>query len=183
MYEGKSMNGKTYLLVICIILTVIIRGESALAKSSLNGKEGQKMDSVSDKVLGSLSEALRADKEIMFNSQWAERVSLKNSEPLAPMNLLKLIHEDSPGDTKINRCAAGGPLRIGEKIYKHGIGVNSHSVMKVSLIQPAKRFVADIGLDRNVDNTIASVRFHVSIDGQDAFKTEVMRPSDGMRYR
>jgi alpha-galactosidase len=81
MYEGKSMNGKTYLLVICMILTVIVRGESTLAKSSLNGKERQKMDSVSDKVLGFRSEALRADKEIVFNNQWAERVSLKTSEP------------------------------------------------------------------------------------------------------
>ena len=45
------------------------------------------------------------------------------------------------------------------------------SVMRVLTAQPAARFVADIGLDRNVDNTAASVTMHVAVDGQDRFQT------------
>jgi len=126
-------------------------------------------------------EAGDADTEVSFNRQWAERVFAESPEPVVWDNQLTIVHEDAPGDTKIGRCAAGGPLRLGEKRYTRGIGVNSHSVLRVTLAQPAARFIADIGLDRNVDGTIASVAFHVAVDGQDVFATEVMRPADGVQ--
>jgi len=121
------------------------------------------------------------DTEITFNRQWAEMVFSETPEPVVWGNQLTIVHEDVPGDTKIGRCAAGGPIRLAEKRYTHGIGVNSHSVLRVTLAQPAAQFIADIGLDRNVDGTVASVAFHVVIEGQDVFATEVMRPPDGMR--
>ena len=31
------------------------------------------------------------------------------------------------------RCAAGGPLRLGDKVYPRGIGVNSQSTLRVEL--------------------------------------------------
>ncbi|MBN2311419.1 MAG: NPCBM/NEW2 domain-containing protein [Candidatus Hydrogenedentes bacterium] len=89
---------------------------------------------------------------------------------------MSIVHEDGPGDTKVGRCAAGGPLRLGDAVYEHGIGVNSHSVLRVSLERPAKAFLAEIGLDRNVDGTPASVRFHVVVQGRDAFVSDVVRP-------
>ena len=122
-----------------------------------------------------------ADTEVTFNCQWAERVFSVTPEPVVWGNQLTIVHEDVPGDTKIGRCAAGGPIRLGEKTYTRGIGVNSHSILRVTLDQPAARFRTDIGLDRNVDGTVASVAFHVAVDGQDVFATEVMRPPDGMR--
>ncbi len=94
---------------------------------------------------------------------------------------LRIIREDAVGDTKLGRCSFGGPMRLGGKVYEHGIGVNSHSILRVTPGKPASRFVCDIGLDRNVDNTPASVRFHVVVDGRDAFATDVVRPKDGMR--
>jgi len=122
-----------------------------------------------------------ADTEVTFNRQWAERVFSEILEPGDRGKQLSIVHEDVPGDTKIGHCAAGGPIRLGEKRYIRGIGVNSHSVLRVTLDQPVARFVADIGLDRNVDGTVASVAFHVAVDGQDVFATEVIRPSDGIR--
>ena len=54
-------------------------------------------------------------------------------------------------------------------------------MLRVFTAQPAARFVADIGLDRNVDNTAASVTMHVSVDGQDRFQTPVLRPDGKMQ--
>jgi alpha-galactosidase len=151
------------LFVVCMALNVIIGGIFMSAKSSFD-----------DQKIGSV---ISLDNEIAFNHQWGEQAFSKTSEPLIYNNRLKLIHEDHPGDTKIGHCAAGGPLRLRDKIYKHGIGVNSNSVIRISLAQSGDRFIADIGLDRNVDNTVASVRFRVSVDGKDVFATEVMRPN------
>ena len=125
---------------------------------------------------------------VNVNKEWMNRVFSEaavaagtHRAPLFEGNRLSVVHEDGPGDTKVRRCAAGGPLRLGEKVYEHGIGVNSHSVLRVTLTESAKVFRADIGLDRNVDNTPASVRFHVATGGADVFATDVMRPADGVR--
>lgn len=100
---------------------------------------------------------------------------------LPVQNRLLVVSEGYPGDTKIGRGAAGGPMRLGEKVYQRGIGVNSHSVLRVHLAEPTARFAADIGMDRNVDGTAASSAFHVAVDGKDVFATKVLRPADGMQ--
>ena len=41
--------------------------------------------------------------------------------------------------------------------------------------KPAKNFTAVMGVDRTVDHSPASVRFHVSVDGKDVFATDVTR--------
>ena len=117
-----------------------------------------------------------------FHARWAEQVFAAEtpSAPL-PRNRLLIVHEGFPGDTKVGRCAAGGPLRLGEKVYTRGIGVNSHSVLRIELTKPAARLLSDIGLDRNVDSMKASSAFHVAIDGEDVFATEILRPEDGMQ--
>jgi alpha-galactosidase len=113
---------------------------------------------------------------VAINERWAETVFGEHDEPAHAANTLILVHEDMPGDTKVARCAAGTPLRLGDKTYSRGIGVNSRSVLRVSTQQPMERFRADIGLDRNVDHTAASVTMHVQVDGQDRFHTPVLRP-------
>ncbi len=115
--------------------------------------------------------------EIAFNRQWAEHAFVESAQT-PPGHGLRIVREDGPGDTKVGHCAAGGPLRLGSKTYSRGIGVNSYSVLRVSLDQPAARFLAVIGLDRNVDNTPASVAFHVAVGGKDVFATGVMRASN-----
>ena len=115
------------------------------------------------------------DTEVRLNRQWALQMFSSEPDDAQPVSRLVIAHEDVAGDTRKGRCAAGGPIRLGNKTYTHGIGVNSHSVMRVMLIQPAKKFVATIGIDRHADNTPASVRFHVAVGGKDKFATDVMR--------
>ncbi len=121
--------------------------------------------------------AAGADAEIPLNRHWAEQAFAETSAEVKPANRLVIVHEDMPGDTKLGRCAAvnAPPLRLGEELYEHGIGVNSQSVIRVILEKPAKNFTAVIGVDRNMDNSPASVRFHVSVDGKDVFATDVIR--------
>lgn len=128
-------------------------------------------------VLGDPAPAAEAD----FHGTWFDRVFAESPPPPLPENRLVLVQEGSPGDTKVGRCAAGGPLRLGDKVYQRGIGVNSHCVLRVALAKPAARFLADIGLDRNVDGTPASAAFRVAVDGKDVFATKVLRPADGMQ--
>jgi alpha-galactosidase len=116
-----------------------------------------------------------------FNRQWAEQVFSEVPGPPFQGHRLWIVQEGYPGDTKVGRCAAGGPLRLGERTYTRGIGVNSYSMLRVSLTQPAERFLAVIGLDRNVEGTVASVAFHVVVEGKDVFATDVLRPADGVR--
>ena len=122
-----------------------------------------------------------APEAIVANAKWAEMAFGDGVSPAQAANRLTLIHEDVAGDTKVGRCGFGTPLRLGDKTYTRGIGVNSRSVLRVSTAQPAARFVADIGLDRNVDNTAASVTMHVSVDGKDLFQTPVLRPTGTMQ--
>jgi len=115
------------------------------------------------------------------NAAWAQSAFAVHRAAAAPQNRLTIVHEDGLGDTKLRRCSFGGPMRLGEKVYDHGIGVNSQSVLRVSLGEPAQTFAADIGLDRNVDGTAASVRFYVVVAGQNVFETDVVRPGDAVR--
>ena len=114
---------------------------------------------------------------IELNRQWARLAFGPNAAAPAAPDRLIVVHEDSPGDTKVGRCAFGGPLRI----YPHGIGVNSLAILRVSLGRAAERLKATIGLDRNVDGTPASVRFHAKAGEQSLFSTGVIRPGAAPR--
>jgi hypothetical protein len=114
------------------------------------------------------------------NRQWAE-AAFSEHRGAIPTDLLTVAHDDEPGTAKLNRCAAGGLLRLGEKTYQRGIGVNSNCTLRVRLRKPAARFLADIGVDRNVDKTPASLRFHVQRGDQKIFSTDVMRPTGEIR--
>lgn len=115
-----------------------------------------------------------------LNQRWGE-TAFAGRQAAAVSDQLILLREDSPGDTKINRSTGGQPLRLGNKTYSRGIGSNSRCELRVRLSRPAERFVADIGLDRNVDGPPASVQFQVLTNGKAVFSSEVMRPQDGGR--
>jgi alpha-galactosidase len=123
------------------------------------------------------SAAFGLDAEVLFNRQWAEKAFSDKPAEVKPKNCLIIVHEDVAGDTKLGRCAAASspPIRLGDKVYEHGIGVNSLSVIRINLEKPAKSFKSVIGLDRNADNTAASVRFHVSVNDKDVFATDVIK--------
>jgi alpha-galactosidase len=113
--------------------------------------------------------------EIALNRQWVERVFAASAAAPSRADTLTIAHEDVAGDTKLGRCAFGGPLRLGDRTYARGIGVNAHAVLRLSLTKPAARLRATIGLDRNVDGTQASARFRVQAGDTVLFATEVMR--------
>jgi alpha-galactosidase len=114
---------------------------------------------------------------VALNQAWAEASFDTHPSPSADQMIL--LHEDSPGDTKINFSATGGALRLGDKTYSHGIGSNSRCEIRVRLSRPAQRFVADIGIDRNVEeNQPASAEFRVLVAGGEVFASGVMRPGD-----
>jgi alpha-galactosidase len=120
------------------------------------------------------------EETIALNLRWAEAAF--SAAPVAVSNQLLLIHEDSAGDTKVNLSASGLPLRLANKTCSRGIGSNSRSELRISLSRPADRFLANIGLDRNVDDsTPASVEFKVAVGGTTVFASGVMRPKDGVR--
>jgi len=122
-------------------------------------------------------DAMGMSDAVALDREWAESVFAE--KPLSAVtDRLTIVHEDVAGDTKVNTGADASrpPIRLGEKTYARGIGVNSQSVLRVSLGRPAARFRADIGLDRHVDGTPGSVRFHVSVGGQDLFATDVIHP-------
>lgn len=111
---------------------------------------------------------------------WAERV-FGELPPAMNGNRLAIVHDDEPGTAKIGQCAAGTPMRLGDRTYTRGIGVNSRCVIDVSLGNPAQRLLADIGMDRNVDNTVASAQFFVRVADRDVLSTEVMKPNGEVR--
>lgn len=113
--------------------------------------------------------------QIALNRQWAEQAFSATAAAPRRASSLAIAHEDVAGDTKVGRCAFGGPIRLGDRIYPRGVGVNSTSVLRLSLVKPAARLRAVIGLDRNVDGTAASVRFHVQVAGKDLLVTEIIR--------
>ncbi len=113
---------------------------------------------------------------VALNQQWGETVfAAQNAAP--KVDQLVLLHEDAPGNTKVNSAAVGSPLRLGGKTYARGIGSNSRCEMRVRLSRPAERFLADIGLDRNVNGTPGSVQFQVLANGKEAFCSDVIRPN------
>lgn len=115
-----------------------------------------------------------------FNLGWAQNAFSVQTEEMQP-GRVKVLYEDASGDTKFASGTAGGPIALGGKQYAHGIGVNAHSVVHVTLPRPGKLFRADIGLDRNVDSSAGSVRFCVEVAGRALFSTEVMRAGDAAR--
>jgi len=115
--------------------------------------------------------------------QWAEAVFGAN--PPEPRPHLKLLHQDVADGVGRGRSWRGTPFQIGEKKYTHGLAFNSTKHIQVNVLAPAKRFVADVGLENNDDTQRGaglghgSVTFHALVAGQERFASPVMRLKDG----
>ena len=131
-------------------------------------------------LLASTLIVLHGAENTALNQRWAE-AAFAPLDRAGVADQLTLLKEDGPGDTKVNKSATGQALRIGGKTYLRGIGSNARCELRVRLSHPAERFVADIGLDANVEGKPASVQFQVLVGGQAAFSSGVMRPQEGAR--
>ena len=112
-----------------------------------------------------------------LNERWAERAFATNPQPLSG-NQLVVIRNDDPANSPVmlNRSVTGKALQLADKTYERGFGLNAHVAIRVTLEKPAKRFLADIGVDRNADGQVASVRFRIVSDSRELFVSEVLRP-------
>ena len=66
--------------------------------------------------------------DIELNRRWARQAF---SAQATATDVLTIAHEDVAGDTKVGRCAFGGPLRLGDRVYTRGIGV-AHDVINLN---------------------------------------------------
>ena len=117
---------------------------------------------------------------MQFNVSWSAETLRSPSEQVGPERVC-VLYEDSVGETKFGLGSAGKPLRLGKKTYEHGIGVNARSVIRVQLPGPGKAFLADTGVDRNMDGSPATVTFRVETAGRTLLETEVVRAGDAPR--
>lgn len=78
---------------------------------------------------------------------------------------------------RIDRNAAGEPLRVGEKIIDHGIGTQSRTLLAFALQPGDQRFQARAALDDRA-GPWGSVVFKVMVDGKTAFESAVVRSGD-----
>jgi alpha-galactosidase len=110
-----------------------------------------------------------------LNANWASQ-AFGDKIADAPQNRLFVVEDSDPVVSPvINKSVTNNLLRLADKTYTHGIGVNSTSKIRVELIQAAKRLQADIGVDRNADWQGASVRFRVVAAGKEVFASEILR--------
>ncbi len=77
---------------------------------------------------------------------------------------------EQPGD--------GPPLSMGGRVYGKGIGMHAPGRIVVDLQGLCRRFYADVGIDDKVGKA-GSARFIVSVDGEIAFHSDVLRGGDG----
>ena len=93
---------------------------------------------------------------------------------------IRVIRQDF-GTLSINQSVIKTPLHLGTTTFAHGLGVNSVSVIEVSLPSGVSRFEAQVGVDNNDDTggTKGSVEFIVEADGKELFKSPILRSSDG----
>ncbi|MFI4911819.1 MAG: alpha-galactosidase [Sedimentisphaeraceae bacterium JB056] len=76
---------------------------------------------------------------------------------------IECLHQDY-GKLEINRsCHTLTPLKIGSESFERGLGSHSNGQLRVTLHQPAKRFIAEVGIDNNANTQgcRGSVRFYI----------------------
>jgi alpha-galactosidase len=81
---------------------------------------------------------------------------------------------------RFGRSTIDTPLKIGKKSFKYGLGSHANSDLLVKLPEEAKAFDAVVGIDNN-PNTLGkrgSVVFSIEINGQEVFKSPVIKGSD-----
>ncbi len=109
----------------------------------------------------------------LLESEFTALGAQPSQAPVTPEPGLDVYANNDP---VIPNSRGGQPLRIGEKTYSRGLYCHAVSKVVATLPGPGKRFTAEVGLDRN-DDTLrgrGSVVFSVTVNGQIAFKSDVM---------
>ncbi len=98
---------------------------------------------------------------------------------LSALDLSKMTQGyGKPGQDK---SAAGLPLKIAGREFKHGVGTHAPSLFYVNLGGAAQRFHAFVGINDGGRNEAGSVEFLVRGDGKELFRSPVMKGGDAAR--
>ena len=122
--------------------------------------------------------------ELLACKTWADGVLGAGSEA-GSGSFLKLLYEDVADGVARGRSWRGTPFQLGDKTYTNGLAFNSTKHILVHLGKPARRFMAEIGLENNDDTRRGetmgqgSVTFHVLVGGKEVFASPVRRRKDG----
>ena len=82
------------------------------------------------------------------------------------------------GKPRANESVEGKRLRLGGREYTQDVGTHAPSVIHLDLGGVAQRFTATVGVDDEVSEQPASLRFRVIGDGQVLFNSGIMRAGD-----
>jgi hypothetical protein len=134
--------------------------------------------------------ALRAEavRHILFRN--GRVVYLSDLEPAAVEENANYIRvaKPAPGDLDLphrrDLNARGGPLSIGRRLFRKGIGVHAYSALTFTLDGRYERFLATVGLDdcagAGAPTLPPDVLFEITADGAKVF-SETLRARDGAR--
>lgn len=102
------------------------------------------------------------------------------SEPGQDGPMLQLIRQDYES-LEFGQSVIKTPMTIGDRSFQHGLGTHSVSHIRVHSPEPVQRFSAWIGVDNNVrtKNNMGSVVFTVSVDGEELYRSGIMRGEQG----
>lgn len=140
-------------------------------------------------VLGSVAVLLLL---LFFRTGISERdervVFLSHKSPLFTWQDWPLIPPEltdpPPGyQLGIDVSTTGTHLRIGETLYRYGIGAHSRSVIEYDIPQGYTAFVADVGVDAGVLDVFddspraGTVRFRVRVNGTTEYESALMNPT------
>jgi len=82
------------------------------------------------------------------------------------------------GAPQKNRAVGGQPLTLGGRKFERGFGTHAEGALQVLIRGAAYKFTATVGVDRESDNSPASIEFIVVGDGQVLWSSGVMKPAD-----
>ncbi|MBI4558436.1 MAG: NPCBM/NEW2 domain-containing protein, partial [Candidatus Hydrogenedentes bacterium] len=120
--------------------------------------------------------------EMSWCGQWVD--SVFGLKPPGDRSYLQIVYEDVGEAVTRGQSWRGGPYRLGDRTFSHGIGFNSTKHIRIHLEKPTKRFTAVVGLENNDDTQRGaaigqgSVTFHVLIADKEVVAAPVMRLRD-----
>ena len=79
------------------------------------------------------------------------------------------------GRPQADKSIQSKPLTIAGRKFERGVGTHADSVMYIDLKKTAKRFTAFVGVDDEVKDAPATIKFRIFGDGKELFSSGVMK--------
>ncbi len=111
---------------------------------------------------------------------WQERIlAVPYEEPApGPEPVLQVV-QLSVGNIEIGRSVVGTPMKMGDRLFEHGLGTHAISDIRVFVPEAIKEFSAWVGVDGNANAQAGTIVFSVSTEERELYRSPVLRQSDG----